>query len=660
VCRPLTICPPGQIEFEPPTFHGSCNGDPANCVGAIYTADRACKCSGGPAAGQYVYSEATDSVPQLCRTHTQCTVAEYQSEAPSSSSDRSCSALTPCGADEYESASATPTTDRECKALATCHSEEYESQPPTSTSDRGCSAVTLCGAEQYQTVAAVDSYGDTECHSLSPPCEESHSYESQAPTTTSDRVCAPLTSCLPGSNTYESVVATYSSARVCAPCTVCGADEFETTACTPTSNRQCAPVTVCSPNEYQSACPTATSNAECSDITACNADEYELEAPTFSSDRICAPLRVCQCAAFDDPSCEYESVAPTTTSNRECALQPICQHGLEYEFVAPGPNNPVRQCKPLTLCTSLQYESQPPQLVVTPSGTSKHVSDRVCSDMTVCNWPGTETSSQYQDVAPQLDYFNSRYISNRQCVDNVVCSLADDNEYELYPPTYTTPRVCADAGTCTDDQYVIAAATPTSAAVCGTTTQCSADQWECQAASSSSDRHCCPISPSCTAPHYFECASCAPTVNSDRVCLPTTACATGSYEASADGTCSSHVWVGAEFQDVAPTPTSDRVCKPWTSCSASEWESSTGSILADRVCQPLTTSNTTSSNLRHLHASQTGTARRTASVRTRNTRRKVLQPLATVNAPTLLPLKLTVMQTDRRMPCRRTSSSHRL
>ena len=55
----------------------------------------------------------------MCMPLTVCSVAEYESVAPTANSDRECTALTVCTAEEYEARTPTATRDRVCRARNT-------------------------------------------------------------------------------------------------------------------------------------------------------------------------------------------------------------------------------------------------------------------------------------------------------------------------------------------------------------------------------------------------------------------------------------------------------------------------------------------------------------------------------------------------------------
>jgi hypothetical protein len=166
---------------------------------------------------------------------------------------------TPCPAQQYQpnagQTSCIPWTD--C-VLGT----SYQSTAPTTTTNRVCKACT-------------------------PACNTSFAYESVPPTLTSDRVCSQLAICR--NLQYISKQATATSNRVCSDCTVCG---YGYTAapgtCASTLNSECVPCQSCSFYEYRSRSCEAFSDSECSPLTICGLGYAQLVAPTASTDRECS------------------------------------------------------------------------------------------------------------------------------------------------------------------------------------------------------------------------------------------------------------------------------------------------------------------------------------------------------------------------------------
>mmetsp|Transcript_22124 Transcript_22124/g.77524 ORF Transcript_22124/g.77524 Transcript_22124/m.77524 type:complete len:2118 (-) Transcript_22124:13-6366(-) len=138
-----------------------------------------------------------------------------------------------------------------CNAVMTCAHDEYETQGPTSTSDRQCA----------------------NCHDACNGC--------------TGPAASDCTACATGF---------WNDAGTCSAATACGSDEYESAAPTQEADRQCADC-----------------NAACSGCSGAGADACEVCAGGYwSNTGTCTDVSTCG----DD---EYESAAPTTTSDRECA-----------------------------------------------------------------------------------------------------------------------------------------------------------------------------------------------------------------------------------------------------------------------------------------------------------------------------------------------------
>src|SRR6478736_8837370 len=185
-------------------------------VSPSLTNDRICSKCG---SGKYEYGGQ-------CLSLTTCSVAQYESTAPTATSDRKCTALTTCTAAQFESTAATATSDRKCTALTACTSAQFESTAATATSDRKCTALTACTSAQFESTAA---------------------------TATADRKCSTLTTCQPGSGQTSAPTAT--SDRKCTACTT---GQFTTQA-----NSTCKAWTVCTATQNQSMAGTTTSDVVC-------------------------------------------------------------------------------------------------------------------------------------------------------------------------------------------------------------------------------------------------------------------------------------------------------------------------------------------------------------------------------------------------------------
>ena len=150
VCRPKSPCPVGEGEVP----------DSA----ANLTADRTCEvCRAGTFS-------ADAHAP--CAPVTRCTVDEWESEPPTTSSDRGCSTHLPkCPDGQFTSAAPTNFSDRVCRAFSSCPAGKYVAVSGTSDNDRQCNSCqsghynyqdnqdtcSACPAGQFRTDAPASS-----------------------------------------------------------------------------------------------------------------------------------------------------------------------------------------------------------------------------------------------------------------------------------------------------------------------------------------------------------------------------------------------------------------------------------------------------------------------------------------------------------------------
>lgn len=272
-CQNVKQCSDGYGEVQPPTP----------------TSDRVC------AACQF---GITYSSSGKCVAQPNCTVNQYESEPPTTTSARSVrhtSFQSKIGM-SLESCSPILSSHHlspQCLTLTSCGNLTFESVPPAPNRDRTCSPCTVCPAGQEET-----------------PCSP-----------TSDAVCKNCPTCQDGK--YASGACTASSERQCLLCQKCSDKEFESVPCTPFTNRNCILTRVCTPPaNYMIVDATPTSDRVCKGVTKCGNDEYKAVEATYTSDADCKPVR---------PLCadgQQESAPPTATSDRACAPCPAGTSGV--------------------------------------------------------------------------------------------------------------------------------------------------------------------------------------------------------------------------------------------------------------------------------------------------------------------------------------------
>ena len=195
----------------------------------------------------------------------------YESKAPTQTSNRECSpAWSNCLPGQYMVAEATATSNRVCASWSTCTSQQHQVSAGNATHDTECRDWTQCQSPEYQNDVAEGTY------------------ETAAPTATSDRVCAS--------------------------CTVCTESQFASSVCHPGNDTVCTPVSPsCSSlNEYTLLVETLTSDRVCQNATLCSATEYESVPKTNATDRNCTKLTTCPVETT------YIAALATPTSDRVC------------------------------------------------------------------------------------------------------------------------------------------------------------------------------------------------------------------------------------------------------------------------------------------------------------------------------------------------------
>lgn len=225
VCRKWRECIDGiSFEISPPTttsdrrcqyLHVCRVRFEYQSVRATYTTDRVCtdltECDG---ITKYESTAPTLTSNRLCSDITTCVPnTSYQSVHPTKTSNRMCLPLTTCTATEYASLLPTLSSNRVCSTATTCKVTEYEYRPLTATSDRHCRVIRLCHYPlTYQSQAPTAST-NRKCAATRLPCRYDTEYESTAITLTNDRVCSSLAKCpLPD---YQSIPPTKTSNRIC-------------------------------------------------------------------------------------------------------------------------------------------------------------------------------------------------------------------------------------------------------------------------------------------------------------------------------------------------------------------------------------------------------------------------------------------------------------
>lgn len=342
-----------------------------------------------------------------------------------------CMPLSTCGDLTAEVVAPTPTSDRQCGCGAGYYGQPIRLFRLWSGSDGHCrrystpNCTTLPpdrGIESYYELSPRTNDADRVCHPVAPPCTPPTTYESAAPTATSDRVCSAVSGNCPGGQ-YQSAPASMTADRRCTALSPrCDrATQWQAAAPTTTSDRSCRMLTECqaAQGEFEARAPTATSDRTCYTMAPeCAAGEFEVSPPSARSGgaRICEALKVCR--AHNGTILEYELVAPTRSSDRVCArVSAPCRPPRQYESL-PATSSSDRVCAQTRVCTSAQWE------LVAPTSNQ----DRQCADLTTC-----AAGLEYQSRAPSAR-------SDRVCTAvSAPCSVG---WFQLRAPSSTADREC--------------------------------------------------------------------------------------------------------------------------------------------------------------------------------------------------------------------------
>lgn len=544
---------------------------------------------------------------------------------------------TPCvtcnGATEYQDISG----QGECKLVSFCNVGEEQAQPPTKRSDR------VCAACELGITFSNDPFDEAGCRPVTPPCDNGTSVEAVSATPSSDRVCE-LTTTTTTSATATTTTTT-TNHRICTISLQSGTGFYESEAPTSTSDRVCLPLTECDgATKFETAAPVlaqsnypdeagqpvhAISNRECALLTVCAAgDEFESTPPQHNADRVCSVLRA---PCFADT--EYEAVTPNATTDRVCdRVAARCRVG-EFERLAPTLTS-NRMCElcgagsidddrdPLTPCVFCQggtYQNSEgataciDSTLVCPVGTEE-VQDTTRSSARICRQCNGVT--EYQDLAGQTACKSVSECGPGTFVATEQTAAADrsctpcDGVTE-YQDKGMQPFCMPMSGVCGYGFYESARGTPQSDRTCtacevGVTyqdqlnqsgcfpvTSCAAGSATFRAPTPGSDRICvacdgtltyqdedgadeCKTVTTCDATSQFVAVSA--TASSDAQCATLNECTAGEFqdgfEASGDRRCTAHqtcTWPDQyEFQ--APTLTSNRICAPTTTCRENHFE----------------------------------------------------------------------------------------
>ena len=559
-----------------------------------------------------------------CSAPVACTdLLTFESAAPTTTTDRICSHCTACDRSEYMASACTAESDTHCVACTTSCSASgwmsaWMSAPCSDTRNSVCTECTECSDSQYQ-VTPCAAYRNAVCVQVA-ECMPSE-YELAAPTATSDRRCALRPLCASGSYQVSPGDALSSFAPHCERWNECDDSHFESSSPSTMDDRGCASCSTCPDGEYVTSECTASSDTACARPSNCDdrcevrgdmCHEVQMPCASYESSSSC-PARRCtfdgeQCsdapAAVTQFSCQIFSSASDCPRDHACAwdlLSSTCRDqecddvytesecaelGCTYEadlFYCHPPGSVVpcsrryhevacttlddrcrfddasATCLSLTNCEELQGGADECNAV---TGCSYDEVAGYCRDRT----ESTPCARFSTDSCPTAGAeYAAVDVSESLCLVISECSLTDDSEYELNPPTSSSDRECAAVTACTDDQFIAVPHTGISDRTCQVGTACGIGEFESLPLSAEADRECAPTY-DCTA-QQFMVEDATPTT--DRVCQDLTECSMDTYFYSvletptSDRECQTIQPVCTEFdlmQSRGPTPSSDRAC----------------------------------------------------------------------------------------------------
>ncbi|EDQ89254.1 uncharacterized protein MONBRDRAFT_8292 [Monosiga brevicollis MX1] len=309
-CFDVTTCSPGAYERIAPTL--STDRKCQLCEAGTFLNDTSgqCQaCTANCADDELVVQACTRAHDLQCEPRTECAAYEFEADTGvPGQTDRTCTNCTQCSPGAYVASDCSSTADRKCAAcdsesfssiinaaicqgINSCLPGHYQLVAPTSSSDAECQACAVGKAD-------TDSDAATSCVS----CGDFNGYQDQAGQAT----CKQPSTCAPGAG--QSVAPTSTSDRECAPCepnrsfhnagtsaptcqivTLCGKGYVMTQAPTTSTDRVCSP---CPDGTFKTTADTLDEQGLCQTVTSCEDEEYAAQAATLTSDVVCQPAAI--------------------------------------------------------------------------------------------------------------------------------------------------------------------------------------------------------------------------------------------------------------------------------------------------------------------------------------------------------------------------------
>lgn len=420
-CSKLTRCQPGEEEDVRPGASNNRRCIPCPAGTTDSDGDGATRCKACP-AGTFTKAGSQGT----CESHA-CAAGQADADKDPA---------TPCTSCEFGKSYSPAVGRTECRPVTDCDAGFMELVPPTLFADRICLECTA-GVTFKAAKGQASSCGPVT------RCTLGESYETKAPTTTSDRQCEPVTACDRDT-------------------------EYETRVPTLLADRECDRLTVCVDGEFQALPPSSTSDRECEPVTECDFDqEYELTAPGLYSDRLCAPLTECQVD-------QIETVAKTKTSDRTCTdvFQATLFFDADYDTAFPDDAAVAGFKANLTAEAAL--------LGVEPTSIAR-----------ISLFRGSIVASVEFTVAADRKALHLAVAAENVTVSGHLARLCAEGSFMDAPPTGTTGPVCEPMSQCKDNEFIAIPGGPLADNECKVVTECvEKQQYEAAPPTESSDRVC--------------------------------------------------------------------------------------------------------------------------------------------------------------------------
>eukprot|EP00729_Bicosta_minor_P017832 gene17832-26593_t len=535
-CKPVQQCYAGSVEFKGPTT----------------VADRICiKCDGVTGFQDQNFTKACNPVSS-CNAKT-----EFVQEDATATSDVQCRSLTVCDDNTFATGYSNVTSDRMCSTHRECEwPAEYEFQAPTSSTDRICAETRDCRKGHFEVEAPIfgsgDGVGSDRVCEKCTRCSSYGEFQVQACNSTVDAICEQCSACTAG-DTFEQRACGATEDRVCAACTTCSGSVV---------NTALGPVYV---GEFASETCTLEEDTTCTPCSHCKPWEVETQQCTATSDTVCTPK-----CGFDVPDGTGGLVWNRREYNEGDACLPVsrCEFRDQFREAAATPASNI-VCTNFTECNSYDFvevtQATTPAAATTP-GMSLEENERIMSAACSIRIIGGGENTKAQCEVDSLCMWNSADRRDRRQED---ASEGSGDAAAAPAPA---------AGTCDLNPEWLKTTTTTKA---GQTTEAPVLrlelirlQYEIAAKTKTSDRMCKPLT-ECS-DWQFEVT--APTDFTDRHCLNLTVCEEGEW---------------ALFKS---TKMMDRVCELHTTCGEGEEVVVEGNANRDFVCAPIPVSNATNTS----------------------------------------------------------------